>query len=396
MTCRTGVRWALLMVATIVSSGSESATRAQEPARGDTLRAYIGTYTRGTGSQGIYLADLNVNTGALTNLRLAAEAANPSFLAIHPNGKWLYAVSEVESFRENKGGAVLAFDINADGTLTAKNAQPSGGASPCHLIVDKAGKNVLVANYSSGTAAVLPLEADGRLKAASQVVQHEGKSVDPRRQEGPHAHSINLDPSGRFALVADLGLDRVFVYRFDADAGTMSPADPPFASVKPGSGPRHLVFHPNGRRVFVINEMASTITTFAYNPDTGALTPAKTEDVSTLPAVSAADNTTAEIRVHPSGRFVYGSNRGHDTLAQFAVDANSGALAPLGHTAIRGRTPRNFEIEPSGRVLVVANQGTDRVLSFRIAPETGMLTPIGNGIPVSAPVCIRFVAVETP
>jgi 6-phosphogluconolactonase len=388
------MRWSVLMMAAIVASGVGTTTQGQESNRGETLRAYIGTYTRGSDSQGIYFADLNVETGALSVPRLAAEVTNPSFLAIHPNGKWLYAVSEVEAFRESKGGAVVAFDINADGTLTQKNAQPSGGGSPCHLIVDRAGKNVLVANYSGGNVAVLPLEADGRLKAASQVVQHEGKGIDPRRQEGPHAHSINLDPAGRFALVADLGLDRVFVYQFDADAGRLTPASQPFAEVQPGAGPRHLAFHPSGRLVFVINEMGSTINTFAYDPETGALTPGAAEAVSTLPAVNAADNTTAEIRVHPSGRFVYGSNRGHDTLAQFAVDSEKNTLSPLGHTAIRGRTPRNFEIEPSGRLLIIANQGTDRVIPFRIAPETGMLTPVGNGIPVPAPVCIRFLVSE--
>ena len=378
----------LMVASALLGIGPGSAGRAQEPRGGGMLRVYIGTYTRGTSSQGIYVADLDPATGALRNLRLAGEAVNPSFLAIHPDGKSLYAVSEVESFRESKGGAVVAFAINADGTLTRKNAQPSGGAAPCHLVVDGAGKNVLVANYSGGNVAVLPLEADGSLKPSSQVVQHEGKGTDPRRQEGPHAHSINLDPAGTFALVADLGLDQVRVYRFDAQAGTLTPADPPFAPLAPGSGPRHLVFAPDGKHVFVINEMASTVTPFAYDAATGRLTPGET--ASTLPAGDATANTTAEVRIHPSGRFLYGSNRGHDSLAHFMVDPATGALTLLSNAPTRGRTPRNFNIEPSGRVLVVANQGTDRVIPFRVSEETGLLTPVGDGLPVPAPVCIRF------
>ncbi len=383
----------LLGVAIVLTAVSETPTRAQEPSQ-ETRRVYFGTYTRGTTSQGIYLADLNTKTGVIGNLRVAGEAVNPSFLAIHSNGKWLYAVSEVESFRESKGGAVVAFDIRADGTLERKNAQPSGGAAPCYLVVDRAGKNVLVANYTGGSAAVLPLESDGRLKPPSQVVQHAGKSVNPGRQEAPHVHSINLDPSGRFALVADLGLDQVFVYRLDSDAGTLTPADPPSGLVKPGSGPRHLVFHPDGRHVFVINEMGSTITPFAYDPDTGALAPG--EDVSTMPAGDTTDNTTAEVRIHPSGRFLYGSNRGLDSLAVFAVDAGTGALRSIGHEPTRGRTPRHFEMEPSGNVLIVANQGTDRVIPFRVEPETGRLAPIGNGLSIPAPVCVRFLPSERP
>jgi 6-phosphogluconolactonase len=378
-----------VMVVSAVLGAAIPTVRAQDEAGAGPLRVYIGTYTRGTGSKGIYLADLDPASGSLKNLRPAGEAENPSFLAIHPNGKLLYAVSEVESFRESKGGAVVAFAINPDGTLTRKNAQPSGGAGPCHLIVDPAGKNVLVANYSGGSVAVLPLGADGSLKPPSQVVQHQGKGTDPRRQEGPHAHSINLDPSGKFALVADLGLDRVFVHRFDPEAGTLTPAETPFATVAPGSGPRHLVFAPDGKHVFVINEMASTVAPFAFDAATGRLTPAG-EPVSTLPEVTVVGNSTAEVRIHPSGRFLYGSNRGHDSLAQFAVDAAGGRLKPLGHTPTRGRTPRNFNIEPSGRVLLVANGGTDRVIPFRISPETGGLTPVGDGLPVPSPVCIRF------
>lgn len=383
----------LLGFAMVLSTCSGTFSQAQE-ASPETRRVYFGTYTRGTSSQGIYVADLNTKTGALGNLRVAGEAVNPSFLAIHPNGKWLYAVSEVESFQESRWGAVVAFDINPDGTLRRKNAQPSGGAAPCYLVVDRGGKNVLVANYSGGSAAVLPLEADGNLKPPSQVVQHVGKGVDPGRQQAPHVHSINLDASGRFALVADLGLDRVFAYRFDPDAGTLTPADPPFGAVNPGSGPRHLVFHPDGRHVFVINEMAATITPFVYNPDTGALAPGET--VSTVPAENPPGNTTAEIRIHPSGRFLYGSNRGLDSLALFDVDVRGGTLRARGHEPTRGRTPRHFEIDPSGSILLAANQGTDRVIPFRIDPETGALTPIGNGLAVPAPVCVRFAPSARP
>lgn len=353
-------------------------------------RVYFGTYT-GQKSRGIYTADLDLATGKLTEPRLAAEAVSPSFVAIHPSGHWLYAVSEIDDLNGRKTGGVSAFAIEADGGLRLLNQQPSEGRGPCHVTVDPSGKFALVANYGSGSAAALPIEADGRLGPASSVVQHEGKSVDPQRQEGPHAHSINLDAAGRYAFVADLGLDQVKIYRFDASSGKLTPADPAFVTLAPGAGPRHFAFHPRGDRAYVNNEMTSTITALHYAPEAGALQ--ETQTLSTLPSPTPG-NSTAEVQVHPSGRFVYVSNRGHDSIAGYAIDPDNGRLTALGNTPTGGRTPRNFGIDPTGQYLLAANQGTDNVVVFKIDAKTGKLTPTGQEIAVGAPVCVKFLKLE--
>jgi 6-phosphogluconolactonase len=352
-----------------------------------TLRVYIGTYTRGA-SKGIYLAQLDTATGKLDTPVLAAEAKNPSFLAIHPNRRFLYAVGELGNFEGKPAGAVGAFAFEESGKLRPLNQQSSGGAGPCHLVVDPSGRNVLVANYSGGSVACLPIRDDGSLGPATSFIQHEGSSVDPRRQKGPHAHSINLDAAGRFAFVPDLGLDKVLIYRLDAAAGKLAPNAPPFARLDPGAGPRHFAFHPNGRYAYVINEMASTVTAFSYDAARGALKPLQT--VSTLPGGFEGNNTTAEVVVHPSGRFLYGSNRGHDSIAVFSIDPATGKLAPLGHTSTRGRTPRNFNLDPTGTWLLAANQSTDNVAVFRVDARTGKLRPTGQSVTVGAPVCIEM------
>jgi len=352
---------------------------------------YFGTYTR-KASKGIYVSRLDTATGKVTEPVLAAETPNPSFLALHPNRRFLYAVSEMSGGGQ-KGGAVSAFSLDAaKGTLTFLNRVSSGGAGPCHLVVDKTGKNVLVVNYGSGSAAVLPLEADGRLKEASSFVQHQGSSVDPKRQQGPHAHSVNLAADNRFAMVADLGLDRVLVYRLDPAKGSITPNEPPFAAVKPGSGPRHFAFHPGGKFAYVINEMASTVTAFTYDAARGVLSEAQT--ITTLPADFSGVNHTAEVQVHPSGKFVYGSNRGHNSIAVFTVDAKKGTLTSVEQVSTQGKTPRNFGIDPTGRWMLAANQDTDNVVVFRIDAKTGRLTPTGQVLTVGAPVCVKFVAVK--
>ena len=349
---------------------------------------YVGTYTRGE-SEGIYRYSLDSATGRLSYLGVTSGVVNPSFLAIHPNRRFLYAVGESSNFGGQKSGAVNAFSISPkDGQLTPLNQQPSGGPGPCHLVVDRSGKNVLVANYGGGSVSAIPIGDDGRLGKPSAFIQHEGSSVNPRRQQGPHAHSINLDAANRFAFVADLGLDKILVYRFDADKGTLVPNRPPFASVKAGSGPRHFAFHTSGQFAYVINELASTVTAFAYHADRGVLE--SIQSVSTLPEGFSETNSTAEVQVHPSGKFLYGSNRGHDSIAVYTIDPNSGVPQFVAARSTRGKTPRNFGIDPTGNWLLAANQGSDNVVVFRIDRQTGDLSPTENEVKVSMPVCVKM------
>ena len=282
---------------------------------------------------------------------------------------------------------MTAFAIGADGKLTPLNQQPSRGSAPCHLVVDRAGKTLLLANYGGGSVAAFPIGPDGRLGESTAFVQHSGSSTNPQRQKEPHAHSINLDAANRFAVAADLGLDKVLVYRFDAAKGTLSPNEPPSTSVKAGSGPRHFAFHPNGRNAYVINEIASTVTAFQYDAAQGVLKEVQT--LSTLPKGYTGDTSTAEVQVHPSGKFLYGSNRGHDSIAVFAIEAN-GTLRYIENTPTGGSTPRNFGISPDGKYLLAANQKSDNVVVFRIDPKSGRLTSTGNTLEVPSPVCVKF------
>ncbi len=366
------------------------AAEAEAKSPAEPLRVYVGTYTSPK-SKGIYLYELDLASGALESKGLAAELVNPSFLAIGPGGGFLYAVGEMGVFQGTKGGAVSALAIDpASGRLALVNQQSSVGAGPCHVTVDREGKNVLAANYGGGSVACLPIGDDGRLKEATSFIQHEGSSVDPRRQKEPHAHSVNLDAAGRFAFVADLGLDKIMVYRLDAAAGKLTPNNPPSAAVASGAGPRHFAFHPGGRFAYVINELNSTVTAFAYDADRGAL--AIIQTVSTLPAGFSDVNYPAEIQVHPSGKFVYGSNRGHNSIAIFAVAADSGKLTPVGHEPTGGKNPRNFGIDPTGRFLLAANQDSDNVVVFRIDAATGKLKSTGHSAEVGKPVCVKFLA----
>lgn len=349
---------------------------------------YVGTYTQGK-SEGIYLFQMDPASGQLTPAGVTAETVNPSFLAIAPSHRFLYAVNEIGHFEGTSCGAVSAFAIDSEtGKLTLLNQQSSRGSGPCHLIVDRQGKNVLVANYGGGSVAVLPIAPDGRLGPATAFVQHAGSSVNPRRQKEPHAHSINLDAANRLAFAADLGLDKVLIYRFNADRGSLVPSDLPSASIAPGSGPRHFAFHPRGRWAYVINEISSTVTAFSFDAQRGTLTTLQT--VSTLPEGFTGSSSTAEIQIHPSGKFLYGSNRGDDTIAIFAIDPDTGKLTGVGRQPTQGKTPRGFSIDPTGRFLLAANQDSDSIVVFRVDPGTGALAATGQGVEVPKPVCIAI------
>ncbi|MFC1636943.1 beta-propeller fold lactonase family protein [Planctomycetota bacterium] len=358
---------------------------------GEPLPVYFGTYTGGqNGSKGIYRSTLDLETGRLSEPVLVAEARNPSFLEIHPNGKFLYAVSE-----SGGAGSVSAYWIETGtGALKLLNQQPSKGAGPCHVSIDHAGKNALVANYGSGSAAVIPIQSDGRLAEPSSFVQYEGSSVNPRRQKGPHAHSINVSADDRFAFVADLGIDKVLIYKLDVEKGTITANNPAFAKVKPGAGPRHFAFSPNGKYAYVINELHCTVTAFTYDPASGTLTEIQT--VPTLPSGFDGSSSCAEVRVHPSGKFLYGSNRGHDSIAVYRIDPAKGTLTFVEHETADIKTPRNFNIDPTGKFCLVANQGSDSVVVFRINQKTGALEPTGHKISVGRPVCIRFLQSTAP
>jgi 6-phosphogluconolactonase len=344
----------------------------------------------GSGKKDIEAFRFDPATGALTSLGQAARIAHPSFLAIAPNRHFLYAVSEG---RDPSGSSVSAFSIDAAaGRLALLNSRPAGGAGPCYIEVDAGGRNALIANYNSGSAAVFPLAANGALGPMSAFVQDTGSSVNPERQKGPHAHCIVTDPASRFAFVCDLGLDKVMISRFDATRGSLAPAEPAFVPVKPGAGPRHIAFHPNGRWACVINEMASTLTVFAYDAARGTLREIQTE--STLPKDFTGRNTDAEVAVHPSGKFVYASNRGDDSIAVFACDPETGRLTFEQRAPTGGKTPRQFEIDPTGAWLLAANQDSDTVAVFRIDASTGHLQPVGTPVHSDNPMCVKFLPAE--
>jgi 6-phosphogluconolactonase len=367
---------------------------AESPGAAGIFRVYIGTYT-GAKSKGIYVSRFDAATGKLGTPQLAAETASPSFLAIHPGHRFLYAANEVGDFNGKKSGAVSAFSIDStSGKLSALNQQPSGGDGPCHVSVDATGKSVLVANYGSGSVEVLPVRQDGSLDAPTTFVQHHGSSANPQRQEGPHAHFITTDAGNRFAVACDLGLDQVLVYKFDAANSSLVANAPPSASVAPGSGPRHLAFHPGGRYAYVINEIKCTVAVFSYDANRGTLTELQT--LSTLPDGESVkpDFSTAEIEAHPSGKFLYGSNRGHNTIVVFNVNEKTGKLTRVENVSTEGKTPRSFGIDPTGRYLLAANQDSDSVVVFRLDQATGRLTPTGGRVEVGAPVCVTFVPVR--
>ncbi|MGO9404323.1 MAG: lactonase family protein [Terriglobales bacterium] len=351
---------------------------------------FVGTYTEKE-SKGIYAYRYDAASSELTPLGVAAETSNPSFLAIDPSRRFLYAVNEVQNYKGASSGAVSAFAINRQtGRLSLLNEVPSRGADPCYIAFDDTGKYALVANYTGGSVAVFAVHPDGHIGEASAFVQHRGSSVNKERQEGPHAHWIETTSDNRFAIAVDLGLDELLVYRFNSKIGSLTANNPPYAQLNPGAGPRHLAFHPNGKFAYVVNELQSSITAFSYDSSRGALQ--KLNSVTTLPRGFSGSNDTAEIKIHPSGKFLFASNRGHDSIAVFAIDSTTGSLTLVDHFPTQGKTPRSFEIDPTGKLLFVANQDTNNIVIFRIDPDTGKLTPTGKTLSVPSPVCLKFSA----
>lgn len=353
---------------------------------GNEYLTFIGTYST-RGSEGIYSCVFNAGTGELTRLAATGGVDNPSFVSIDPTRRYLYAVNETSSYQGKPGGSVSAFSINSEsGALTPINRKATHGAAPCYVTVDAKAKFVLVANYTGGNVAVLPIEESGALGEACCVIQHKGSSVNPSRQKEPHAHSIVLSKDNRYTFSPDLGIDKIMIDRLNPETGELTPNDPPFAAVAPGAGPRHFTFHPNDRFAYVICELNSTITAFAYDEDSGALETLQT--VSTLPDGFSGSSHCADIHVSANGKWLYGSNRGHDSIAIYQIGGD-GRLTLSGIVSTHGKTPRNFNIDPSGGWVLAANQDSDSITIFSIDHENGLLTETGQ-ISIPAPVCIQF------
>jgi 6-phosphogluconolactonase len=354
-------------------------------------RVYLGTYTgnKPESSKGIYLSEFDSETGKLSEPKLVAETENPAFLALHPDGKHLYCVNEVGKFLGKDAGGITAFSIDdKTGGLKQLNQQHSGGPGPCHLVVDREGKCVLAANYGGGSCCAVVLKADGSLGEVTSFFQHEAKPQPAgAKARPPRGHSINVSPDNKLAFCADLGRDEVVIYNLDAAAGKLTTHNPPAGNCPEGAGPRHFAFHPQGKFAYAINETEKSITVFAFDAAKGSLNPVQT--ISTVPE-GVKGGSTAEVVVHPSGKFVYGSNRGHDSIAVFQVDAATGTLKATGHQGEGIKTPRNFNIDLTGKWLLVGSQSGHNVAVFKIDQTTGALAPTGNKIELNAPVCIKF------
>lgn len=356
-------------------------------------RVYVGTYT-GKGSEGIYAYRFDPTTGESSSVGLAASMDNPSFLAVAPKGRFLYAVNELDMYHNKPTGAVSVFAIDPESSKLKLLQQVSSlGSSPTHLSLDKSARYLMIANYNSGSVAVFSIRNDGQLGSYTTFVQDVGSSVNPERQAGPHAHSIQVTPDNRFVLVADLGIDKLLVYRFDSNSGALTPATPPFVKIEPGSGPRHFAFAPSGKFVYLLSEMGSTVTVYAYNPERGTLQNKQT--VSTLPKNFTGNNRAAEIAVDEKGRFLYVSNRGDDSIVEFSINPKNGSLTPLHWVPSGGKTPRYFAIDPSGKWLFAANQDSNNIRLFQIDPKNGRLIQTAQSLNLVSPVCVRFVPLKS-
>ncbi len=369
----------LLMISTSVSRAAQNE-----------FWVYIGTSTHTPSkSKGIYLYRLDSASGRITDEGLTAEMGDPGWQKISSDGKFLYTVAKTQNDRRS---IVAAYRVDsASGALTVLNHEITGGSDSTHLDIDPARTCAMVANYNSGDISVMPINPDGTVAAPTAVIKHTGSSVDPERQTHPYVHSCNVDPSGKFMLACDLGVDKVFIYRFDPASRSLSAMDPPTVSVAPGAGPRHLSFHPNGKFAYLVTEMGGTVIAYSWDSQKGQLHPLQT--VSTLPPNFRGFNKSAEVRIHPNGKFLYASNRGPDDLAIFAVDPAKGTLTLVGFQPTGGKGPRDFAIDPTGNFLFAANQDSDSVTVFRINPDTGLLTPTDSTMRVPTPICVTFLAI---
>lgn len=364
----------------LLAIGLVSGLRAQSTSSAD--RLYVGTYSR-RGSEGIYIVQLDRKTGALSIAGTAKNNENPSFLALHPSKNYLYAVNEASGGAGAAGAN--AYDIDkTTGALQLLNQQVTDGAGPCYISLDKAGKMAFVAAYGGGVFTALPVAADGKLGTLVERVKYAGNNPANPRQDAPHAHSATVSPDGKQVYVADLGNDRVYIYNLGGSKPT--PNAIPFVTVKQGSGPRHMAFHPNGRFAYVVEELTSSMAVFARDPKTGSLTLLK-DGIATLPTTFTAPNTSADIHIDAAGTFIYQSNRGHDALAVLKVGPD-GVPTLIGQVPVGGKTPRNFWLDPRGQFVIVANQDTDNLVVFRRTASTGMLTATGQELKIPAPVCV--------
>ncbi len=356
---------------------------------------YVGTYTDlGLVSVGIYVCRMDQDSGRLDLINKIAGVENPSYLSVDPHHRYLYAVNELKTLEGRVCGAVSAFSTNPEtGQLTFLNKKPSLGGFPCYVTMDKTGKYVLVANYVSGNVPVYAIQKDGELGAVTDLVQHDASIHNSRQwnknEEGPHAHCVALDSANRYAFVPDLGLDRIMIYKFDSARGRLTPNDEPWAKVKSGSGPRHFTFHPSERYAYLINEISSTMTAFAYDRSSGALR--ETQTVTTLPEGFSGKNICADVQVDPSGKFLYGSNRGHDSIVSYEIDKDTGDLIYIGHWTHAIKNPRSFAIDPTGTHMLVANQDTNNIVTLLIDPKTGNLSETDQMVDVPTPCCVKIV-----
>ncbi|MES2518027.1 MAG: lactonase family protein [Bacteroidota bacterium] len=358
------------------------AQKATKKPLGSEYHLLVGTYTSGK-SEGIYVYKFNTVTGEFKAESIAKNLKNPSFLAVSPNEKYVYSAGEIDN-----NGAIYAFSFDKkSGSLTQLSTQTSNGNYPCHVAVDKTGKWVIVGNYGAGSLTVLPVEANGGLGSPTQTIQHEGKGTNAERQEKAHVHSINIAPNNVDVFVPDLGIDKIMTYSLDAKTGKLSNGNPPFTKVKDGTGPRHFTIHPNGKFAYVIQELTSEVTVFDYQK--GALN--AIQSISTLPADYKGNNSCADIHISPDGKFLYGSNRFHDSIVIYSIDSKTGKLTYITNQSVMGQVPRNFMIDPTGNYVLVANQKTDNIVIFKRDTVKGTLTPTGKEIAVPTPVCLKMV-----
>lgn len=384
----------------IISLSSSTVFAAARPAQKGEYILFVGTYTEeNSTSKGIYSYQYDAQTGKVTALGLAAETTNPSWVTIHPNGRFVYAANEIGNYKGLKDGGLSAFSIDRDkdgrptGKLTFLNEVPTHGTDPCYVTVDKTGKYVLVANYNDASLAVIRIEEDGSLGVGSNVIFHTGHSANPQRQRSAHVHSVDLSPDNRFAYVDDLGIDGLLVYKFDDSKGTLTSNGPKYATFDPGAGPRHFALHPSEKFAYVVSEMQGTVTAFSNDPATATLQ--RLQTISTLPQDFKGEIEDAEIEIHPSGKFLYASNRGDgNSIAVFSIDADNGTLTSIEYVPTQGKTPRSFAIDPTGTLLFVANQGSNNIVVFGIDQKTGHLTPTGQVLDGASPVCLKFLKIE--